>query len=245
MSETSRRRRWLGRTLVGAGALALPLTASISYAAAQDAPEPPVAPVAPTAPYPPEAPTAPEGVAPIEHRTYVVRREGPDGQPIVRRFAFNVPPGAPNPPRPPQLNGDPDSPEFEREMERFEREMERFEAEVEAHEDEWERLGEEAAELGEAHRVQALALADHALRVAPEVVESCDGDGNVMVRNTPGANGRQRIVICQQAIQRTASRGVRRARESIANNPEIREEVRREVLEELDSEIERIEREED
>ena len=41
MSETSRRRRWLGRSLIGASALALPLTASISYAAAHaDALEP-------------------------------------------------------------------------------------------------------------------------------------------------------------------------------------------------------------
>ncbi|BBC72473.1 conserved hypothetical protein [Altererythrobacter sp. B11] len=52
MTETTRRQRLLGRSLVAAGALALPLTASIGYAAA--------APLMPAAPVPPAPPAAPE-----------------------------------------------------------------------------------------------------------------------------------------------------------------------------------------
>ncbi|AKH41337.1 beta-lactamase regulating signal transducer with metallopeptidase domain [Altererythrobacter atlanticus] len=65
MTETTRRQRLLGRTLIGAGALALPLTASISYAAAADPaapPAPPAPPAAPVAPVAPAAPSVPDGV---------------------------------------------------------------------------------------------------------------------------------------------------------------------------------------
>src|SRR5690606_37192649 len=64
MSERSHRRRSFGRSLIGASALALPLTASISYAAVETRfssplppapPQPVAAPVAPLPPAPPEA----------------------------------------------------------------------------------------------------------------------------------------------------------------------------------------------
>lgn len=54
MSDISARRRWAGRSLLLAGALALPLTASISYA--EPAPEPPMPPAVPDAPDAPGAP---------------------------------------------------------------------------------------------------------------------------------------------------------------------------------------------
>lgn len=66
MSDTSPRRRFAGRAMLGAAVLALPLTASISYAEAT-APQPPSAPSAPDVaiapPVPAEAPRAP--AAPI------------------------------------------------------------------------------------------------------------------------------------------------------------------------------------
>ncbi|MEO1968090.1 MAG: M56 family metallopeptidase [Sphingomonadaceae bacterium] len=60
MSDITPRRRLLGRVLIGGAALALPLTASISYAEAQTAPEAPQPPAAPEAPVAPDAPMAPE-----------------------------------------------------------------------------------------------------------------------------------------------------------------------------------------
>lgn len=65
MSDISPRRRFAGRALIGAGLLALPLTASISYAESighPALPESPAAPMAPDAPLPPPllpAPPAP------------------------------------------------------------------------------------------------------------------------------------------------------------------------------------------
>lgn len=55
MNEPTSQRRLLGRLLLGAGVLALPLTASITHAA-QDVPAPPAPPEAPAAPQAPQAP---------------------------------------------------------------------------------------------------------------------------------------------------------------------------------------------
>lgn len=106
MSDISKTRRWGGRAMLLAGALALPLTASISYA--ETVPAPPVPPSAelppapPAPPAPPKAPTAPlawtqeggsgetAGTAEdgeTERRVIIERdaREGSDGKTIVIR----------------------------------------------------------------------------------------------------------------------------------------------------------------
>lgn len=71
MTEPTSQNRLIGRLLLGAAALALPLTASITYAA-QDAPAPPA---------PPEAPAAPE--APVIKKTAkVVIIDNPAGSKI-------------------------------------------------------------------------------------------------------------------------------------------------------------------
>ena len=65
MSDVSPRRRWAGRVLLAGAALALPLTASVSYAEAPEPaaplapPAPPAAPAPPVAPPPPDALEAP------------------------------------------------------------------------------------------------------------------------------------------------------------------------------------------
>jgi len=253
MSELSCRRRWAGRGLVAASALALPLTASISYAAANAQPTPPappapsaaaVPPEAPQAPLPPAAPHAPDadGGDGSRVQNFVLRRVGPDGEPVVRNFALRaspVPPAPPMPahmPQPPQFqwNGDWDSEEFQRGMQEFQRGMKQFQREME----QWgEQYGEQWAEQ---HRSQALAMAEQARRMAPEVVHSCDENES---RRTTTADGRPRVVICQREIEFAAARsGLRNARNAIARNREISAEVRREILEDLDEEIERIER---
>lgn len=90
MDQPSPRRRLIGRLLIGAGALALPLTASITYAAVSaDAPEPPAPPAAPTAPEAPAAPEAPS--APdmkISKKIVIVDHESganPDDPKLVTR----------------------------------------------------------------------------------------------------------------------------------------------------------------
>jgi hypothetical protein len=75
MTDISARRRWSGRFLIGAAALALPLTGSISYAQSEPAPPaPPVPPVPAVAPVPP-APAAPEVTISEDGTRKIVRIE--------------------------------------------------------------------------------------------------------------------------------------------------------------------------
>lgn len=75
MTEPTKSNRLLGRLLIGAGIIALPLTASVTYAA-PDAPTPPAPPAAPDAPTPPDAPDAPQ----VETRMIMIKHDGKDGE---------------------------------------------------------------------------------------------------------------------------------------------------------------------
>lgn len=248
MSDITRRRRRLGHGLIAAGALALPLTASFSYSAGAQVPEPPASPAPPAppsaaAPPAPPVPPVPEEAEEGEVYTHVLRREGgADGEPetVVRRFSLSreggvaIAPVPPIPPVPPVPSvdfhrwGNPDDPEFEARMEEFGREME-----------EWgKKFGEEYAAQAEAH---ALAWSETARR-APEVVRSCDESE---MRKTQTADGRNRVVICERQIELIARNSLRQARNAIARSREIDAEVRAEILADLDEEIERIERDRD
>lgn len=223
MSEMSRRRRWFGRSLFAASALALPLTASISYAAANAqpaAPEPPAAPSLVIAPLPPAPPEAPE--APVAGGFHGLTVHG-DG------------------PQPPQFDGHAarDSEELQAEMEKLQREMEQF---GEKWAQDWEKYGEEWARWGEQYGAH---VAEHARRNAPEVVVSCDDGADQPVRTSHTADGRPLIQICERDMHRLAHSSLRNARNSIAGNREMSEEVRREVLRDLDEEIANLERESD
>ena len=88
MSDISARRRWGFRSLLLAGALALPMTASVSYAEdTQEAPEPPEAPQPPEAP---EAPAAPEWTGDEDFDISIETRDGEDGKVIERRIVRKV-----------------------------------------------------------------------------------------------------------------------------------------------------------
>jgi bla regulator protein blaR1 len=78
--------------------------------------------------------------------------------------------------------------------------------------------------------------------MAPVVVRSCDDDDRQVTTTT---DGRPRVVICPTDMRQIASSNLRFARESIAHNQQMSEEVRAEVLRDLDAEIERIERGDD
>ena len=255
MSETSRRRRLLGRSLIATGALALPLTASISYSAAVSAQEPeaPAAPSVASPELPPSAPEAPATAQAPEVRrevqTIVTRSEGDDGEHTVHRFTMRRDGDGewvmPEMPEMPDLQfrgwGDPADPEFQARMEEWSRQMERW----------GEENGQRWEQWAEQHREQALALAEN----TPVVINSCDENEQA----DAGTDGRRRIVICQRQIdrqvrdaerqarmaERQARSSLRQARNSIANNPDLSPQVRNEILADLDDEIERIERADD
>lgn len=245
MSETSRRRRWLGRTLLGASVLALPLTASISYAATSAQPAPPASPAPPSAELPPAPPAPPEfEAAPGQDdiRTLVARGDGPDSERAVHEFTVPPPPERlavaelpqpsqlPQPPQPPRFDafahGHPGDPEFEARLEEFGRAMEKW----------GEQFGERMAADAEA-RAEAWAKVQHQM---PEVVESCDPSER---RRTTNADGRPRIVLCEREIELAARSSLRQARNAIARNRDMSENIRRDVLRNLDEEIARLEAE--
>lgn len=220
MSEITPRRRLTGRVLLAAGLLALPLTASISYAEAvmPQPPEPPAPPTAHAAPAPPAppAPSAPLALHAsddaaaghvIHHR---IDHEG-EGDPSVVGTQRKV-----------IVNGHVANLSPERR---------------EAHREAIEQLEElrELDHLGERiEREVNLALRD--MPEAPRVIEGCRG--NEMVSET-SEGGRQVIRICNAAINAEAAEGLREAREEIARSEDMSAEIRAQVLSSLDESIAR------
>lgn len=244
MAEVSRRRRWLGRAMIGASALALPLTASVSYAASSAQPAPPAPPAPPAAELPPAPPAAPRPgeVGPQQDASsFALAGDGEAAtKSAAREFTVRRGEGTPVPAMPKlEFDGgsDPSDPAFQARMETFEREMEQWSREMQ----DWgEQFGERYASQA---RAKALAWAE-AARGAPEVVESCDENEQ---RRTATVDGRSRVVICEREIEARANAGaiagLRGARATIAHNRQIGEDVQREILADLDDEIERLERE--
>jgi beta-lactamase regulating signal transducer with metallopeptidase domain len=232
MSDVSPSRRRLGRWLLAGGALMLPLTASISYAAAQDSTvesvdvDPSAAPAAPVAPEAPTAPQAPDAPKIERHvQTFKIHREGERANRDEHRVIVTR-----------------DGPFSEVQRKHFEemsREWARKGAEWQAKSGEWEKMAKE-------HRKMALAMAER----MPDVSTDCDKAGGSASRSWTDDSGRQHVVICERIIRQQARRaegqasmGLRMAREAIAHNQAISASVRDQVLAELDQEIVRLEAE--
>ena len=229
MNNHSTRRRIAGRGLVVAAAIALPLTASVTYAevATADVPSPPAAPAAPLAPAAPVAPVAPSAplapVAPmvqfqsaseaphdgeaheVKRHVYVTKEvEKDDDGKIVREFIIR--------------DGEGLSKE----------EMDHIMIEVK------EGLAEADHALAEAH-VIALAAANEAGEQHVIVEMSCEGDEPVS--ESLNDDGRKVVKICKSHITASAINGLREARNEISTDKEIPEEMRERILRRLDSQI--------
>jgi beta-lactamase regulating signal transducer with metallopeptidase domain len=246
MSDVSPRRRMLGRLLFAGGALALPLTASFSYAAAQEsAVEPvPVAPsAAPEAPLPPAPPPAPGVVAPPE------APQAPEAPRRVQKFVLRHPGDTPVVAGPGERHefvwrvDGPMSKEQQKHFEKMRKEWEKKGAE-------WEKQAGKWQEMAKRQQALALAFADK----APEVSTDCAQAGGSMTRSWTDSDGRQHIVICEREIRNSADiqarmsetharMGLRQAREAIAANGAMSASVKQEVLADLDREIARLEAE--
>lgn len=232
MSDISRRRRIAGRFLLGAAVLAVPLTASVSYAQA-DASAVEEVEVAPSAAAPADAPEAPRQFRIV--RIEEDREEGadaPEGEKDVRVFTMRRDGSSPLP------DGERRTFAFRHGGELSEEQRKRFEEMAL----EWEKKGAEFEALGREHEARALALVER----MPRVVERCD-EGKEGVTETVDDKGKRTIVICERRIEERARLGalggLRGARAMIAGNRELDAEVRNEILQDLDREIARIERE--
>ncbi|WP_086607721.1 M56 family metallopeptidase [Erythrobacter donghaensis] len=251
MSDLSPRRRLAGRALLGAGLLALPLTASISYAASEAVPEAPAAPeppappsptappAAPDAPQPPEGPVAPQPPAPpvvvmidedgaeVAGDTEVTEHAwtDKDGKQHRTRFVFRAAPDGAMLAR--QLDGMRAAQGAERE----------------------EMLAALREGLAEAERVraelphileQAFAASEQARSISQHVVvrQECK-PGSEEVSETTTKDGVQIVSICQSRIFASARKGLEEARAEIAADRDIPEETRKQVLRTLDQQIAR------
>ena len=227
MNDITPRRRLAGRAILAAGLLALPLTASVSYAesvVAPEAPLPPAPPAAPAAlapeapPAPPAPPAAPAPLAPhgsggvhierIEHtgdgekrHVFIRHSEDAHGERGKVKTLSEL------------------SPE---ERAHYDRAMARLEVQMA----ELEHLDERI------EREVRIATAN-----IPHVIEGCRGDEIVDERVE---DGRQVIRICTAKINAEALAGLREAREELAHEEGLSAEIRAQVLRSLDESIARM-----
>jgi len=265
MSDFSPRRRMAGRLVLGAAVLALPLTASISYAEtnapeAPTAPETPEAPTAPgdapqppTPPEPPRAP-APEGIESIEsidpdtaapqvvyeeESEFVTISEDEDGNRhtvVVKRVTDGDDRTVSEDERALILGTRTEVIRGRRgDSEMSEEEIEEIMAEVR------EGLAEADAALREVPAIveEAMAEEDHdAMMKQRTVVEmKCDPASDEVATTTTDADGVTVVKLCQARVMEQALRGIKEARRSIAENREMTASMRKRVLKELDRQI--------
>ncbi|WP_128892793.1 M56 family metallopeptidase [Erythrobacter sp. HKB08] len=230
MSNHSPRRRNTGRALLAAGLIALPLTATISYAAAP-VPAPPAAPAAPTTVPAPPAPPAPPlplavQVAPEvdqweeadvdqqeEREVRVIRIEDKDEdgeKRTVRRERKVV------------IHGD-------EKMSREERQKMLAEVRKELAE-----MDIEIDEAMEEARVAMLEFDDGKHGLTKVSVTCRDGSKGAEFRD---GDGKKVTRLCTSEIMASALEGLKTARAEIAKSKEMDSDIRAEVLSALDEKI--------
>jgi beta-lactamase regulating signal transducer with metallopeptidase domain len=261
MTQPSPRRRLAGRALIAAAVLALPLSATITYAA-PDAVDPPAPPEAPAAPAAPEAPRQVRSIVIVDQqdgadpadaklKTRVITR---DGQTIVFK-----------------TNKDLSDAEIERQIAEAERgqaeadrglaEADRGRAEAERQvliidrqgndKDAKDRPVERSKQVvilrGPDGDTEVSNLGDHAIAM------SCAGKGNaVAIAEEERKEGRQEKVQlrwCSKGevaaeANKQALAAMKRAREDMARNRELSEAMREKVLKQLDEKIAELSRKE-
>jgi len=261
MSDIPSGRKKLGIAAIATTALvALPLTASISYAQeelpavpeAPAAPVPPAAPIAPEAPLPPAAPEAPQVTRIVtidpddESRRVVrvrrIREAGAEareratearqraGEARERAFVIRR-----------EFNPGED---IDFDFEEFdEAEFEARMAEFEVHMEELEGLDEEMghalalaeARMEEGHRAMVIAREN-----MPRIEYNCDESDQVVTQRNLD-DGRKVMIICQRRVNDQAIMGLSQAIRSIRMNREMSAEQRDQLVDELRDQIERLE----
>lgn len=224
MSDVSPRKRATGRLLIIGGAVALPLTATVSYAELPAPPAPPaapVAPVAPKAPPPPKAPApAPAPQAPM------LNLQAAAGQEIEKHVTHE------------------DHDEHKRHIEKR-----IIKSHAGSHVEGWSEKDKEEMrrELREAFAdmEEARAEAKNVRRMSL-VHEAKDGDKTkVAVACSGGSDAAGRsaeemkadALTCQTKVMARALEGLKEARKSIAGNEKMSADIRAQVVAALDEKI--------
>ena len=265
MSDIPSSRRWLGRSLMAAGAFALPLTASISYAAAEE----PVRSIEsvnlPPSAYAPDADV--ETNVAQERIVKVIRTSDGEGPDVDVDHDLDIDVDVDT------LDAETRA-EIRREMADARREMAQARREVAEARREVDREIRRDAQVRrengmseqEIRRIQVRAMADAeraialaesqipneaeierivqvALTSVPQVVESCRANQREPVQTEVLANGSTRIFVCERAIEAQVLTSLRSARAAVAADPSIEPVERVEALRELDQEIAELQQE--
>jgi beta-lactamase regulating signal transducer with metallopeptidase domain len=244
MKDLSTRRRVAGRTMIVLAALAVPLTASVTYAEEIAS----AVPVAPVAPLPPSA----SGVVP----------PAPPVPPVPP-----LPPEAPVPPLPMMLQSATDADAEAAVEKKITKKVTIYRTEdseltdgtskmkvireIRAGHDGEELSDEQIEDIMSGVR-EGLAEADIAAREVRTiglkfkqehsdgkhtVIEmDCDGDGVASEKKLK--DGQSVVMICESRILAQALTGLKQARKEILSNTELPEKLRKQVLRELDEKIE-------
>lgn len=243
MNNQSTKRRMAGRGLLAAALVALPLTATVTYADSTsfddvfaDVPAPPAPPTPPTPgtavpapPAPPAAPEAPEAPE-VEENVWVEKDE--DG--VERRYVIR---------KAVHVDGQHDDHEVHREVKKHRIVRVQREGEGLTEEEKREILIEVREGLEEADVALREAFAEQSMAFA----ELENGEGNftvVEVNCHTGGKGKKLMqdgeevtVICKSEIMASALSGLKEARKALASNPEMPEDMLKEVIAALDEKI--------
>lgn len=236
MSDLSNRRRMAGRGMILAALVALPMTASITYAesAMPAPPAPPEAPVAPLAPNAPEAPLpplaplaplsmqasadvdeAPEVIEEVHvHRDVVKDEDGKTEKKVHRKVI---------------IKGD----EHMTAEERAELRRELHESLAEMDDDIREAM-EDAREALAESRVAMMELRDGEHGVTSVSIKCKDGSKGTELRDNKGKSVSR---LCTSEIMAEALNGLKEARAAIAKDKELSADIRAEILNSLDARI--------
>ncbi len=231
MTDTSNSRRLTGRLILGAVVIALPLTASISYAAS-DAPAPLVPPeIGMTSPTPPAPPAPP---LPPVAATATILSVDPDTSETPELTSETVYTSI--------SDENQDEERVERRVESIyvsddgepmsEAQMEEIMIEV--------RQGLEEANLAlEAvpAQIEAALASAEGLEGRTIVKMECDNSSDEVATTTEDSDGIRTVMICQTRVMAHALEGLREAREEIANSREMSAEMRARIVRELDQQI--------
>ena len=250
MSNDTLRRRAAGKALLAGALIAIPLTATVSYAesqtveeafadqdvpAAPEPPAPPGPPAAPGAPLPPEAPEAPN-VEEIERNVWrEVHEEKMEDGKVKRTEKVYVIKGGEH------LS---DKERKEIRMELKEAHAESSEARAEAKAARAEALREmriAMKEMGDVRAITEEALAEVKLELesmdghTTKVKMSCEGED--IASEKIAADGTKTVMICKSKVMAEALSGLQEARAEIAQDTSMDSEIRAEVLRALDEQI--------
>lgn len=260
MTEPTSQRRLIGRLLLGAAALALPLTASITYAAS-GADDPVAAPAPPAAP---AAPAAPE----IKKVTKVVIVDNPGGKPgddkdlhtrVVERNGKTIVLKTKQP------LSDAEAEKRVAEVEARLGSIDNIEVKTEVFDTPGAHSGHQIvmvkrvdgdgkdgdAKVTERREVRTFVLhgdgkdADMAkLHGGAMVMTGCSEGKPIEARTESTVNGERktsRVMICSKGGDKAqALAGLKQARDRVANDPNLSGDIKGEVLKQLDEEIAKL-----